>query len=304
MLDLFDSTRVCVSSPYYALDDLRVPAPGYAEALVPCQHPTGQQELPISAADAGRRLAALGMCAAQTLRAPHEVPPYYLARSLHATYAPPADWPAGTMTLVAEAGAGFHSRRRAYADARLAGEFAGGACVSARIEYDVLPAAVFERLLAPQPQVAPVTVPGPRRYGAPARGSLPLTGVSYADCRVSAGLLITPELCAGHFDGRPVLPLTVAAAGLTGLVDQVVDGMTGGYGQRWAPRAVSARAERMVGVGEWAVLAGVGEFREYGIRFRGEVLVRGAVSPGSPGRTSAPTRSSRVSIWPVSWRSS
>lgn len=282
MLDLFDSTRVCVSAPYYALDDLRVLAPGYAEALVPCQRPTGQQELSISAADAGRRLAVLGMCAAESLRASEvsgeEVSSYYLARSLYAEYAPPSAWPEDAMTLVAEAGAGFHGCRRAFADARLTGEFSDDTYVSARVEYDVLPAAVFERMVPTQPIPAraptPASVVGSRTPGPP---SPALAGVSYDNCRVSAGMLITPELCAGHFDGRPVLPLTVAAAGLTALVDHVVDGMTGGYAQRWAPRAMSVRADRMAGAGEWAVLGGIGEFREHGIRFRGEVRVRGEV---------------------------
>ncbi|WP_405537828.1 hypothetical protein OG787_34430 [Streptomyces sp. NBC_00075] len=284
MQDLFDSARVCVSSPYYALDDLRVLAPGYAEALVPCRHRTGQQELPISAADAGRRLAVLGLCAAETARVSgasgasgtsgEEEAPYYLVRSLYAEYAPPSAWPEYAMTLVAEAGAGFHGYRHAFADARLTGEFSDDTYVSARVEYDVLPAVLFERMVPTQPVPAPAPVAGSRTPGPP---SPALAGVSYDNCRVSAGMLVTPELCAGHFDGRPVLPLTVAAAGLTALVDHVVDGMTGGYAQRWAPRAMSVRADRMAGAGEWAVLGGIGEFREHGIRFRGEVRVRGEV---------------------------
>lgn len=129
------------------------------------------------------------------------------------------------MTLVAEAGAGFHGYRHAFADARLTGEFSDDTYVSARVEYDVLPAVLFERMVPTQPVPAPAPVAGSRTPGPP---SPALAGVSYDNCRVSAGMLVTPELCAGHFDGRPVLPLTVAAAGLTALVDHVVDGMTGG----------------------------------------------------------------------------
>ncbi|MGB8943523.1 MAG: hypothetical protein WCD21_25330 [Streptomyces sp.] len=207
---------ICVSRPYFALENLRRIAPGRVVATVPIEADQGRQAAVIGIGEVGRHLAILGLCAASTLNRKtgrHA----YLARTAHAEWLAEATLSPHHDLLIGHARAVFDNSRHARADTRLTDATTGEVLAHMTIGYDVLPHKLLTRLLGePYPGVSPTANP----YAAP----IPLDRLTYdADAGIVSGELnITADLCSGHFDNHPVLPVAIAATAMTNLVDYAI----------------------------------------------------------------------------------
>lgn len=234
------TSRICVSAPYFALEGLReVGGPGAVAAEVRVDVDPGRQAAVIGCAEVGRHLAILGLCAAATVN-PAADRHFYLARKAR------IDWLAGPTVggtgrlLTGHARAAFTGRRTATAQALLEGR--EGRLARAVIDYDVLSAPLFLRAFgsAPAPSL-PVGDP----YGDP----LPLSGITADSVGARAALDVTADLCPGHFDERPVLPVAMIGAAMTDLIDHVVAQLSADPGVRWLPGIVEIEAFRFAPAG-------------------------------------------------------
>ncbi|MEV6576392.1 hypothetical protein [Streptomyces sp. NPDC051577] len=206
---------ICVTRPYFALEDLRAIAPGRAVATVPVEAERGLQAAVIGIGEVGRHLAILGLCAAATVNRKHGRHAY-LARTARVEWlaAPTLTPPSGP--LVGHAQAIMDTAKHATADTRLTDAGTGEILARMSISYDVLPHKLLSRLLGE-------LIPGSASSGGakPYTEPLPLRKL-HCDPdtgAVSAELSITAGMCAGHFDDHPVLPVAVAATAMSNLVD-------------------------------------------------------------------------------------
>ncbi|MBT2427482.1 hypothetical protein J7F02_17845 [Streptomyces sp. ISL-112] len=236
------SGLICVSRPYFALEDLRRIAPGRVVATVPVETDPGRQAAVMGVGEAGRHLAILGLCAASTInRSPGRFA--YLARTAR------VEWLAGPTLapqqgpLVGHAKATFTTLRKATADTRLTDASTGEIIARMSVAYDVLPHQLLTRLLgAPTPTSAPPANP----YREP----IPLEHfrLDPATGTVSAELPVTTTLCPGHFDDHPVLPVAVAATAMTRLVDRAIEEL---YPHaRWVAGPLTLQADGFAHAGE------------------------------------------------------
>ncbi|QNP68857.1 hypothetical protein IAG44_04910 [Streptomyces roseirectus] len=259
------TSRICVSPPYFALDGLHSPAPGTAVARFPVEMPTGRQAVPLGVAETGRHLAILGLCAAAGL-VDGLGRRYYLAREAWATFAPPCEWPAKMREAEGEARAEFLTPRRAVADTHVVGTGRID-LATMRVRYDVLTERVFRRFFSPPGH----RTPSPPHN--PYRSPLPLRTVFCAPDSMTAELDVVPELCAGHFEGAPMLPVAFAAQALTALWDLLLDDLPETRERRWAPRSVSLSADDMARAGERATLTVSMDLDGEEVRCVGEIKV-------------------------------
>lgn len=269
--------RICVSRPYFALTELASPEPGVVTAVAPVEMSRGQQALPLAVAEAGRHLAIQGLCAVATLREDGERA-YSLARSAVATFAEPGLWPARMASARVEAAGEFLSRRRAAADTHLLGPD-GQTCVSMRVEYDVLPERLFHRLFGAPSVSIPAARSGADSVGhrSPYVRPLALDAITRDGRDVVAETYVSPQSCAGHFDGNPFLPVAIACAALSTVTDLVVGDLTGSERTQWVARSLSVQADGMVPAGQTATFRGSGEVTREGITFSGSVAAAGEI---------------------------
>ncbi|WP_306316296.1 MULTISPECIES: hypothetical protein [unclassified Streptomyces] len=238
--------RICVTSPYYALDDLTETAPGSVTAGVTVQTDPGLQAAVIGLGEMGRHLAILGLCAAATLN-PRTGQHYYLARKASARVAAAGDRD-GDPKLIGTAHARLPSPRRAEADTELR-DRDGGLVSRLAVEYDVVSAPVFRRMFAQRAVSTPPTPHNP--YVTPPRLSGPTMRGAEAEGRIT----VTPEMCPGHFDGFPAFPVAVVATVMASVVDHLV---ADAYpaGTRWRPVGTELEAHELVWPGETLTVSG------------------------------------------------
>jgi 3-hydroxymyristoyl/3-hydroxydecanoyl-(acyl carrier protein) dehydratase len=209
---------VCVSRPYFALEDLRQTEPGTVRARIPVEADPGLQAAVIGIGEVGRHLAIVGLCAAATIN-PRPGRHFYLARTADVewlappTAAQPAGSPPDAGRLTGQAHAAFDSLRRATARAQLA-DAAGDIMARMTVNYDVLPHRVVTRLLG-EPTSTPDMSHNPYASPIPLRRYRRNGDAFVADLEVDAGL------CPGHFEAYPVLPVAILATAMTNLVDEV-----------------------------------------------------------------------------------
>jgi hypothetical protein len=210
--DLFP--RMCVRDPYFALEELCTLGAGIVSARVPVEQPLGDEAGPIAAAEAGRHLAILGVCAASRAN-PERGRFYYLAH--RARLRREHGWPNALPPLFADARAALLDKRTAQAQAFLRG-VDGAAIFRLDVDYHVISARVFERLYADrrvdmrrEPRASPpggcaAAFPRTTPYGrGPQLDAVEITSDA-TRLRASMGT-IRPEDCKGHFPLYPALPI-------------------------------------------------------------------------------------------------
>ncbi|CAL9329868.1 hypothetical protein SUDANB108_00049 [Streptomyces sp. enrichment culture] len=214
--------RICVTAPYFALRDLRQTAPGEVTATVPVESSRGRQAAVMGIGEVGRHLAILGLCAASSVN-PRAGRHAYLARTAEVQWvaAPTLAPPVGPLT--GRAHARTTTDRRATAQTLLVDSGSGQVLAQMRIGYDVVPHRLLTRLLEGENTPAAATHTSADSASPYAR-PLPLRDLAYDERNGEArgSLLITPDLCPGHFDGHPVLPVAVAATAMSNLVDHAI----------------------------------------------------------------------------------
>jgi 3-hydroxymyristoyl/3-hydroxydecanoyl-(acyl carrier protein) dehydratase len=236
------TSRICVSAPYFALEGLReveVGGPGAVAAGVRVEADPGRQAAVIGCAEVGRHLAILGLCAAATVN-PAANRHFYLARRAR------IDWLAGAAAggvgglLMGRARAAFTGRRAATARALL--EDREGKVARAVVDYDVLSAPLFVRAFGSAPAPSLPT-------GNPYRDPMPLSGITADRIGARGTLDVTADLCPGHFDERPMLPVAMVGAAMTDLIDHAVTVLSADPGVRWLPAIVEIEASRFAPAG-------------------------------------------------------
>ena len=236
---------ICVSRPYFALEGLRQLKAGEVVAGVPVETDPGLQASVIGVGEVGRHLAILGLCAAATIN-PRPGRHFYLARSADLEWlAPPVSGGSrAPHRLTGRARAEFTALRRAEADTELTDD-TGKALARMNVVYDVMPYPVVTRLLG---DPVPTEPPSSER---PYARTIPLGPVRQDGKVYSSELPITADLCPGHFDGYPVLPVAVLATAMTTLIDRVADLLC--PGSRWLPGPLHLRAEGFARAGQTVV---------------------------------------------------
>ncbi|MFJ4633893.1 hypothetical protein [Streptomyces sp. NPDC088847] len=208
-------------------------------AQVRVQSDPGRQAAVIGCAEAGRHLAILGLCAAATV---HPAPGrhFYLARKARIQWLAGASATSKNDVLTGHAQAAFTGRRTATAHALLGGR--GGLVARAVIDYDVLSTSLFVRAFGSAPTPSSPT-------GNPYGAVLPLSGLTASGAGARASLDVTADLCPGHFDERPILPVAMIGTAMTTLVDHAVGQLSTDPEVRWLPGIVEIEAFRFAPAG-------------------------------------------------------
>lgn len=238
LLDVTGS--ICVTPPYFALTDLRQVAPGEATATIPIETDPGRQAAGIGLFEAGRHLAILGLSAAATVN-PTPGRHYYLARTGDCDWLAPATEPNTPVpkALHGHAQAAFTGPRHVTAHTTLA-DPDGTVLARLIVTYDVLSERLFAHFFGP-----PAT-PAPHPHN-PYSRPLPLDNLVFHGDAVSADIAVTPDLCAGHFDGYPALPVAITATIMTTLTDRLIT--RNDPAARWRPAAFRLKASELAWAG-------------------------------------------------------
>ena len=200
--------RICVRPPYFALRDLHFDGATLCAKAKP-ELPVGAELLPMSAAEIGRHAAIAGLsCAA--LHQKDDERRYYLAQEAEYTgYAlEAAGEPSFRATLT-----GLDKRA---ARAGVEVDVGGVRVAHVEVRYTVLTDAAFTRLFKTQ-EGRTVTTPG---YVGTVEGRL----VAEPDA-LSLRLSEVPlEICAGHFERHPAVPVAVLMSQLSHLAGSFLGG--------------------------------------------------------------------------------
>ena len=198
--------RICVSRPYFALDDLR-PSPQGMLATLQCEQGLGCEAGPMRAAEIGRHLAVLGACAlahANPLPERH----YYLAQQAHLKrLAPP--------TLDRDAPFACRARITHFADrlANVRSQLAtleGEVLYTLDVRYQVLKERAFRRLFTGHARSQPASADA-RYYQRPTPAALHTLDKDQLAAHIGP---FRAHDFPGHFDGYPSVPSSVLSGAL------------------------------------------------------------------------------------------
>jgi len=214
--------RICVRPPYFALRDLEFSG-GRFSATGPLERPLGGERSPMSAAEVGRHAAIAGLCCA-ALAQRDDARRYYLAqRADYRGFVP------GTLQGAVRFESVVQRLDKRAAVVKTWADVGGAPLAVVEVVYTVLSAPAFERLFRDRAQ--------PTLTALPASGGVPYCGELTGTLERSPGTLrlhvaaIPQEVCAGHFDGYPVMPVAALMSQLSRLAGGLMDGpyhVTGG----------------------------------------------------------------------------
>lgn len=196
LLELID-----INPPYFAYDQVTKAEDGSIFAKVPIQQPLGSELGPISAAEASRHLAILGVCAC-ALTNPIKKRHYYLAyKGIYERVAEPKTENA---TLYARAECISVDRKKGEAITELHDEY-GTTLVVLRVFYHVILDSTFERLYKNNFIAQPdFKLENPYLYMHGFKSE------TVYENEIACSMGNIPEYyCAGHFPQFPALPVAI-----------------------------------------------------------------------------------------------
>ncbi|MFN8438042.1 MAG: hypothetical protein U0V72_10395 [Cytophagales bacterium] len=189
-----------ISAPYFAFDKIQVDETNTLHANVPTQQPLGLELGPITAAEASRHLAILGVCScalANTTVQKH----YYLA--YRGVYEKTAN-ASPDSKLRAEARCVSVDRRKAEAETRLIDE-SGNVIVVLRVYYHVILDTTFARFYKDNFIEKPDF-----KLSNPYAVKHPFVKEEFTETQMTASMGKIPEYyCSGHFPQYPALPVAI-----------------------------------------------------------------------------------------------
>lgn len=195
--------RICVRRPYFALEELRLEN-GVLTAAASADSPSTREAGPMQAGEISRHAAIAGLCAAAMNQSDRERR-YYLAREARyqgfenaAPYGARVAFQAELLEF---------SKREVLA--RIVASTHDAPLAALEVRYTVLTEAAFERLFKTRRQPTPVA----REMGALPPGRVEGVG----SVRVRHIERVPAEVCAGHFEHYPALPVAVLMGQLVGL---------------------------------------------------------------------------------------
>ncbi len=201
--------RICVRPPYFNLQRLRL-MDGTLHAVASAELEVGRERAPMSAAEVGRHAAIAGLCAA-ALAQEDDARRYYLARRAHFT---------GHSVAKLYGEVQFQARLthldKRQADAQVVVSVDDEPLAHLEVHYTVLTESAFGRLFRAK-QGGTVFTPG---YAAELDGTL----YKSRDEALFDVPVIPLEVCAGHFERHPALPVAVLMSYLTRLGGKLVRG--------------------------------------------------------------------------------
>lgn len=253
--------RICVRDPYFALKDVTV-LPGEVVARVPVQMVSEAEAMPIGLGEAGRHLAILGSCGA-ALVAPKDGQHFYLASAARGQWLQPSAQERGTDMLWALAQAEYTGKRTCTARTLLSSSD-GTPLFRLEVDYNVLSAAAFTRLFGEarqemrrEPRPSDTVQRTPEEWAKlrqnPYSKPLDLHDWSREGDNLSASLVVTPELCKGHFAMHPVMPVAVVAGGMTRMATTLGRSLEMSPGARFVAKDVKLSADSLAYAGQKVV---------------------------------------------------
>ncbi len=208
-LENYLKSLIEVTEPYYALEDLSIDDEGVLKADVQKQLDCAHEEKGMSYSEAGRHLAILGSLALANSN-PVKEKHYYLATKafVKRVYQKPYDEidHVGFMKTI------LFNRKKGVANGHLKTK-SGKLVYTITVEYQVLSNRLFERMFKQHKQDTPF-VEGFNPY----RDSIPLFDLltSKESCTATLGT-INKDVCVGHFEDYPALPVARIAQVLTSI---------------------------------------------------------------------------------------
>ncbi|GJL66781.1 MAG: hypothetical protein NPIRA05_17520 [Nitrospirales bacterium] len=214
--------RIGVRPPYFAIHDITFEPSGMLSACVPVQHYMEHEAGGISAAEAGRHLAILGLCSIALQRV-EGTKHYYLAQRAHLTRHAAADvesvdgfrglaWPIAIEKHHAVA------RTQMFIDSQ-------HVLYDVTVQYAVVGERVFERMFRQYRQRAMIVREGDAN---PYARTLPLRDVTITGKRLTAFLRVESSgQCPGHFPHYPAIPVAILMQALSQAAAQLIQAMFG-----------------------------------------------------------------------------
>ncbi len=239
--------RICVTRPYFALENLERDCTDQLVAGVNVETPCLNEVGPITAAEAGRHLAILGSCAAADAN-PANGKHYYLAH--RAIFRRPSNTATDEAIgpLQAKARGSLDSKRKA--SAMMAMSMDRQPVCTLSVEYHVLPERMFAKLNAASRQPNQHTEANP--YASPC----PFTVSKLTSDSLAASLgVVRPEQCQGHFDNYPAMPVAILMSTLIRSSGQLLDEVVGRPNTKYLVREAIVEADGLGFAGEIVDLA-------------------------------------------------
>lgn len=229
-----------INPPYFAYDGVYKHEDGSVTARVPIEQPLGNEKGPISAAEASRHLAIIGVCScafANPVKQRH----YYLAyRGIYERVNEPKEG----ATLYARAECISVDRKKAEALTMLEDE--NGITVAVlRVYYHVILDTTFERLYKNHFQEHPEF-----KLTNPYKMAHPLENEYFFGNEVHASMGEVPAyFCAGHFPQYPALPVAILVYNLFRLSALLLDHITDGQNTPCLVRQYEINADNLAFAG-------------------------------------------------------
>ena len=229
--------KICVQAPYNRVQDLAASGAHGVEARVSFEAPPGFESGPLASAEIGRHLAILGSCALARNNA-SERRHYYLAQQALLRRFETAAASEGEALRMVAIPVGNDSAEVVLTNHR------EQTVATLSVSYRVLSDRLFARLFRGQRRVTPAAVDGQSPYATPVVFEQETQELDSATALLRE---VTPELCQGHFDDYPALPVAILMDGINRLATSHLD-RTLAKNFRLTTCAVSA--ERLAFAGE------------------------------------------------------
>lgn len=242
---------ICVSKPYYALQDVEYLGTGKVRAKVVVENPHTGELTPISASEAGRHAAILGSLAL-ALHNPESVKHYYLAahavlNRLH----PVASSVPSTSTVIIEAEVLQLDLAAKQGKVQTTLYTAAGLpLLSLEVSYHVFKKDLFAKLFRRYHQDDT-----PAKDQNPYTQNTPLFDVTLTENQLTASLgIIQTAQCLGHFDHYPALPVAILCNAMIRHGGLHVGRLTFGEGISYAVRSAVLTANSLAFAGQEVLL--------------------------------------------------
>lgn len=245
------TTLICVSKPYYALQDLQQLEDGKLQAEINVQNLTHGETTLISGSEAGRHLAILGSCAL-ALENPIKSKHYYLAnqafisRGKHDEAILTAE-PLQAIRLILHAKVVFLDLAKKCAKVDCSIRTPEGELIfHLEVAYQVLKEELFQKLFRKgyiaHYEATPIN---------PYTKTVEIEVTSFEDGILSGKLgVISADQCVGHFNHYPALPIAILSGGLSKLAAMHLKIMFKNTGLKYALKRSTLSASRLAFAGE------------------------------------------------------
>jgi hypothetical protein len=238
-------SRIEVTPPYFALEDVQRSDDGTVVARVGSRQSLGAELGPVSGSETGRHLAILGSVSAAFAN-PSPERHFYLAFDAEVRRARTRVEPDYAGALIARGRAHFVDPSTAVAVTELQTED-GRTIYTVVVFYMVVAETDFRGLFSDRAQDDAVLDGRPD----PFVDVMPLGDVSVWDTRLHASLgRIDPYRCAGHFPGLPAMPVAFLMSNVTTAITRLLQHVLGREEVRFIAREASIRAENLAFAGE------------------------------------------------------